>query len=198
MNTENMKEMLGKAFPVLEKEIQQTAVKLYRSGSPTEKSSLIDALIIISHLKPFDEKNTNTETIGITASIYKRLWLLDKSETEFLTRATNLYKRGYELSKDYWCGENYALCLELTNDYKNVENAKSIRQEIIMNLKEIESGGFKGMSDKKWIYATMANCYLVLGHDDDYEEYEKLFFREGPTQEEIDTYIKSKEIFQSL
>lgn len=195
MNTENMKEILGKAFPVLEKEIQQTAVRLYRSGSPTEKASLIDALIIISHLKPFDEKNTNTETIGITASIYKRLWLLDKSETEFLTRATNLYKRGYELSKDYWCGENYALCLYLANE---PNKAKAFLLDLVNYLKKLEANGFGDRIDVRWIYATMANCSMAVGHDEDHENYEKLFFDQLPTQEEIDTYIKSKEIFQLL
>lgn len=180
----------------LTKEIQKSAVELYRSKQPTEKVSLIDALIIISHLKPFDEKTTNTETLGIAASIYKRLWFLDRSETEFLNRATSLYKRGYELSSlNYWCGENYALCLYLANESKK---AKAVLLDVFNYLKKLEADGFGDRNDIKWIYATMANCSIVVGNNEDHDKYEKLFLDQKPLQEEVDTYRDSKALFQSI
>lgn len=187
--------------------LQQMALCTYKSKSPTEKVALNDALAIIYRLDPEGRTTNDPETLGIAGAIYKRLWLLDRSEFAYLERAISYYRKGFEINADYYTGENYALCLELkgissSDPEEKVFNriaAKKTRQriiEIISNLKL--DGDFMIRSDLKWIYATLSNCHLALNNEAEHNEYEKLFYSSSPLDWEISSYEETKNIIINL
>ncbi len=202
MNSSNFieaKKLWAKALQKVENEpyfIQQHALSTYKSKDPSERTALHDALSIINILDP---NNTNDpETLGITGAIYKRLWLLDE-DIEYLNRAIEYYRKGFQINNDYYTGENYALCLEMKADVeKNADEkiyykieAKKTREKIIEIINEIfEQDNFKQRNDIKWIYATYSICLLSL--DKDYKEFEKKFYSIVTAKWEKETYEQSK------
>lgn len=64
------------------------------------------ALTIIEPIKDA----CDTETTGILGAINKCLWI-ETRDASYLDRAIDSYSKGWNLYKDYYTGENYALCL---------------------------------------------------------------------------------------
>lgn len=172
-----------KASKIIESEtyfIQQKALCRYKSQEPSEHLALSDALNIIEELLP----SNDPETLGIVGAIYKRLFLLNH-DIEFLNRAIDNYGKGWKISENYYTGENYSLCLNLKSTviqdsdekiYCSVE-AKKTRQHIITILEEIiSSEDFENRNDRKWIFATLSNCYLSLNNSEKSKEFETKFY----------------------
>lgn len=173
--------------------IQQEALCTYKSEKPGKIPALTNALQIMASIK----EQTDTETLGITGAINKRLWYETKDES-FLDCAIEMYKKGWTLHQDYYTGENYALCLEkkstLEKDerhkiHKQVE-AEEIRKQIIkiilLTLEEEEP------EELKWKYATLANCYFALKDTEKGQEYEQMFKEQNPDEWEMTTYLQNK------
>lgn len=174
--------------------IQQQALCIYKSRHPTELKALIDASNIISTL----HGENDTETLGISGAINKRLWKLTK-DIASLDSATELYKRGWSLYKDYYTGENYAYCIEQksvleSNTKKKIYyqvEAEEVRKQIIeVALHTLEQGEIEG---KKWKYATLSNSYRALQDVTNADKFELLFFQENPLKWEIDTFSSLKD-----
>ncbi len=174
--------------------IQQEALCTYKSEQPNKLQALTNALTIIGQIG----NQTDTETLGITGAINKNLWK-STNEQGYLNTAIDCYKKGWNLYKDYYTGENYAHCLEqksvLEQDNENkiyykVE-AKNTRQEIIdiilKSLNEVEA------EELKWKYATLSNCYLSIDNADKAKEYEDNFKGQNPENWEIQTFENSKQ-----
>jgi hypothetical protein len=171
-----------KASTIIESEtyfIQQKALCRYKSKEPSEQLALSDALNIIEDLLP----SNDPETLGITGAIYKRLFMLN-DDLEFLNRAIDNYKKGWNISENYYTGENYAFCLNLKASliqeedekiYSNFE-AKKTRQIMIKNLEEIVADEeFDNRIDTKWVYATLSHCYLSIDNQEKALEFENKF-----------------------
>lgn len=177
--------------------IQQWALCTYKDKTVNPKVALNDALTVISRLEPENRNTTDPETLGITGAIYKRLWQNDRDVIEYLDRAIEYYKRGFSINQDYYTGENYALCLdfksEITSDldekiYLKVE-AKKTRKEIINMIEKLsDDEDFEIRSDLKWIFATLANCYLAIDNVDLFEKYKSLFENCNPDAWEMGTF----------
>ncbi len=186
--------------------VQQKALCIYKSKSPSEKTALMDALSVINELEP-DGSTTDPETLGITGAIYKRLWLLDK-DIEQLKRAINYYGKCFKIREDYYTGENYAQCLEFMSKERNPDKeeriyfkieAKRTREKIISILSDsMLEDNFETRVDKKWIYATMSNCFLALENNEKAQEFEKLFQTEEPLDWELQTFSESKNQINNL
>ena len=174
---------------------QQKALCRYKSKEPSEQLALSDALNIIEDLLP----SNDPETLGIIGAIYKRLFLLN-NDIEFLNRAIKNYGKGWKISESYYTGENYSYCLNLKSTkiddnnekiYCNIE-ANNTRNSIIDNLEEVlNTDDFESRPDKKWIYATLAHCYLTLDKIEKAEEFENKFYKKSSDWEQ-ETYEKSK------
>ncbi len=173
--------------------IQQEALCTYKSELPNKIMALTNALQIISKIS---EQN-DTETLGITGAINKNLWTCTE-EISFLTVAIDNYKKGWNLYKDYYTGENYAHCLEqlsITENDKDTKTyylieAKRTRQEVIeIVLKSLENSE---NDELKWKYATLSNCYLAIEDKAKSRDYENKFKKQNPEEWEIDTFEKSK------
>lgn len=181
--------------------IQQYAFCTYKSKLPTEQTALTDALGIIKKLEPEGKMTNDPETLGIAGAINKRLWLLT-DDIEFLNRAIEYYGKGFNLNSDYYTGENYALCLELKSEqitdveekiYYKIE-AKKTREQIIKIVEQLkEDDDFEKRSDIRWIYATLAHCYLAQDYQELHSKYENKFKELKQADWEWETYNDSKQ-----
>jgi hypothetical protein len=54
------------------------------------------------------------------------------------------------------------------------------------------SPSFGDRYDRRWIFATLANCSFALGHAEDGERYEAAFLAEDPAKWEMETYFDGK------
>lgn len=190
----------GKASTLMPEEhyfVQQQALCTYKSEHPSKEASLFEALRIIGSIYVNDETN-DPETLGLVGAIYKRLYSLN-DDIETLKVAMAAYERGFVLTKDYYTGENFANCLDfLSRKSTNQEEisycsflSKQIRKEIISTL----STTFlidDNTQDRKWMYATIANCYFHLGDSAKGVEFEDKFLAHPLENWEKETYFSSK------
>ena len=109
--------------------LQQLALATYKFKKPTELEALHAGLAIIKQLLPDD--TNDPETLGITGAIHKRLWLATKNATH-LDFAIQYYNRGYEVRRDYYNGENLALC----HDYQSTLQTMLKRKFMIVFAQE--------------------------------------------------------------
>lgn len=181
--------------------VQQHALCTYKSKYPSQELALVNASIIINRLLDESEnEKSDPETLGIAGAIYKNMYLKN-SDKACLDKAIEYYGDGFKIRKDYYNGENYALCLNikatLIDDveekmYCNFE-AKKVRQEIIQILdKVVKFEEINQRDDKKWVFATLANCYFALNDVNKGNEYEERFKKEHDEEWELDTYIQNK------
>ncbi len=183
---------------------QQHALAKYKSKSPTEISSLTDALKIIEKLDPDDETN-DPETLGLTGAIYKRMWHVTEDQ-EYLKRAINYYGKGFQIRRDYYNGENFALCLNIAASIESDPeektfykvSAKKARQEIIEILDYLSDDEEKLQSINKWPYATLANCYFGLNDDENGIKFEEIYLGLASVDWEKETYFESKDTLKNL
>jgi tetratricopeptide (TPR) repeat protein len=183
---------------------QQHALAKYKSKEPTEISALTDALQIIEKLDPDDETN-DPETLGLTGAIYKRMWHATE-DPEYLKRAINYYGKGFKIRRDYYNGENYALCLNIAASIEDDSeektfykiSAKKARQEILEILDYLSDEEEKSQSINKWPYATLANCYFGLSDDGNGLKYEKIYLELVSLNWEKETYFECKETLTNL
>ncbi len=186
--------------------VQQQAISAYKSKFPSEQTALLDALQIINQLNPEDHPANDPETLGITGAIYKNMWLIENDIT-LLDRAIDYYGKGYKMNRDYYTGENYALCLDFKAQmeenpeeqiYYRIE-ARKTREEIITILKAYEEEeDFKNRNNLKWIYATMAHCLFALNKTEEALPYEELFLSLSDAPWDKETYEKSKQLLHDL
>jgi tetratricopeptide (TPR) repeat protein len=178
--------------------IQQLTLATYKSKKPSEISALISALVIIDQLSPSD--SNDPETLGITGAIYKRLWTTTNDPAQ-LNLAIQHYGRGFEIRRDYYNGENLALCHDYRSSLQEGSDdsiydrisAKKVRESIIHILSDlVTSPSFEDRSDKRWIFASLANCCFGVMDRENGTKYEERFLSENPASWEIDTYQVSK------
>jgi len=193
---------------------KQQAISVYESCYPSPKCALITALMIISPL--IRRNDPDAEALLICGHIYKKLWLLDKSETEYLDTSINYYRRSFHSYDCLWGGFHYVNNLDLKIDYffgeyedpeyysesqqekreRWIKDVSTACAEIYNKVKELEeSDDFLKRSDLKEIYATMANiCFrdYSFSTKEDHEKYERLFFDQNPSKHEIKKYLERK------
>ena len=178
--------------------VQQWALAVYKSKSPNEEAALSRGLDIIKLLQP--DTSNDPETLGITGAIYKRLWLL-KQERQALDKAIEYYRRGFEIRRDYYNGENLATCLDFRTKVQTDPSeviydqmtASKVRESLILILTEaVKSEFFEDRPDRKWVFATLANCSFALGDIENGDHNEALFRKEHPADWEIETYEAGK------
>lgn len=172
--------------------IQQEALCTYKSEQPSKLVALTNALTIVSSIS----EASDTETLGITGAIYKRLWE-ETRDAAYLDAAIDLYGKGWILHKDYYTGENYAFCMfqkakKETGDEQVYYRfaAKKVYEEIVVIVQQ--SLTIAEPEELKWKYATLANCYLACGNLVNATKYEEEFMALCPLDWEVKTYNKTK------
>lgn len=189
----NVWKELNSLIPRNEYVIQQYALATYKSKKPSERVALWDALKIIKQLNP--EKSLDLETLGISGAIYKRLFLLD-GNYDLLTKAEELYQRGYIIKGDYYNGENFANCKVLAIQKDGISNEEKNYliyscKKIYENLIEIIEKSLREGERNYWMYATMATSCLCVGKKEMYKEYEKMFLESTMSEWEKETFYEN-------
>jgi tetratricopeptide (TPR) repeat protein len=178
--------------------LQQLALNHYKAQQPSTLSALIEARTMLESLRP--SESNDPETLGITGAIHKRIFLQTSDVTQ-LNLAINFYRRGFEIRRDYYNGENLATCLDLRAQtqtdvreavYDRMFAGKVRRALLDLLLPLVEMPSFEDRSDQKWIYATLANASFALGLDEDALRHEANFIAQGPAAWEIETYQTGK------
>jgi tetratricopeptide (TPR) repeat protein len=186
--------------------VQQLALATYKCQLPNPLQALQDAWEVLKELSPMSA--TDPETLGIAGAIQKRLYE-QQGDPAQLELAIELYGRGFEVKRDYYNGENYALCLDwralkqedpVEAQYDRMTACK-VRQRIIKSLSQaLADRQAVDRSDYKWMLATMANTYLALGDAETASRYELQFrtLLPPPAAWELDTFGKGKAYAQSV
>lgn len=182
--------------------VQRLAFATYKAQSPSALDALMRARAIIDALDP--EVSNDPETLGIAGAIRKRLWIQTDDRTQ-LDTAIRYYRRGFEIRRDYYNGENLATCLALrariqsepAEEQFDLMSAKKVRQLLIELLTGlIDDPSFGDRSDQKWIYATLSQCSFALGDNESGERYEQRFLDENPADWEVKTFTETKALLE--
>jgi tetratricopeptide (TPR) repeat protein len=185
--------------------LQRLALATYKSSHPSAFSALLEAHKIIQRLSP--DTTNDPETTGLAGAIHKRMWK-EVGDVTQLDMAIRYYRRGFELRRDYYNGENLATCFDLRASKQSDHeeriydrmSAKKIRETLIDLLsKATEHKSFQERSDVHWVYATLANASFALGNDSDGHRYEEKFLQMNPARWEKETYLAGKnDVMQSI
>ncbi|MEH6642085.1 tetratricopeptide repeat-containing protein [Vreelandella glaciei] len=179
--------------------LQKLALTTYKAQLPDEISALRAGLEIIRSLEP--ETSNDPETVGVAGAITKRLWLME-GDFESLEAAIQFYRRGFEVKRDYYNGENLAMCFEFRAQVQADQAerifdfmcAHKVRQSIVKSLLPVlDSPDFFDRPDKRWIYATLANCYFAIENPSEAIAFEHKFLGAAEAQWEVDTYMAGKD-----
>jgi tetratricopeptide (TPR) repeat protein len=184
--------------------IQRLALSRYKGKNPSELTALLEAHAILDKLAP--EDSNDPETLGLSGAIHKNIWLLTQDVPQ-LDRAVAAYARGFNVRRDYYNGENLALCYDMRaavecDDDKKVFfkiSAERTRESIISIIDLILSeSDSRERSDVRWLYATMSNTAYALGLTERADEYERAFISEKPAQWEHETFARTREQLNQL
>lgn len=184
--------------------IQQLALATYKSKLPDEVGALRRAEGIIAQLEPYT--SNDPETLGIAGAIQKRLWQ-SLADVDNLNNAIKLYGRGFETGRDYYRGENYALCLlyraEIQADPSEAQYDMMSSRKVLEKITEflaavVTDPERQRRPDWKWVLASLANCHHALGQIKKAEDFEREFLNTGPADWEIETFRKNKAEFSRI
>lgn len=179
--------------------IQQFALATYKSKQPSAITALVNGLQIISALQP--DNSNDPETRGIAGAMHKRLWL-ETGDAAQLDAAIRHYGRGFEVRRDYYNGENLAACYDFRSrvqlDPDEVQfdrmSARKVREGILAELTDIlTQPSFEERTDRRWVYASLANCSYAIGKTEDGERYEADFRNAASATWEVETFESGKQ-----
>ena len=148
------------------------------------------------------KESNDTETLGILGSINKRIWR-ETHEPSYLDRAIEYYSKGWNIHKDYYTGENYAVCLlEKANNEINDEQifykigAKKIFNQLIPIISRTLD--IDDPDELIWKYASLSNAYLAIHDKNNADKYEKEFLKQDPKKWEEKTFYETRDLLQAL
>ena len=168
--------------------IQRLALLTYKSKDPTPEKSLQEALNLLRLLNP--QTSNDTETLGLWGAVHKRLYELTK-EVNYLSEAIRSYRRGFNLSNDYYNGINLAYLFNVraavtTNRAEAITDfvqAQRYRNEVLEVcdywLQENPAPApadenTEALTDYRknayWVLATKAEAYIGIGETETGEQ----------------------------
>ena len=182
--------------------IQQKTLSKYKSKLPNETMALEEALEIIKVLNP--KETLDSETIGLTGAIYKRLFLLNINP-DYLDMAIYYYKKGYMIKNDYYNGENYINCLLLRRNLKHINKIEKdyIKFEVIKEAQNIKKSLEIIVSTDTnnidfWMYSTLAVCCKIQKEEEEFEKYKKKFLENCEADWEKETFEKTLSLMKGF
>ncbi|WP_417120515.1 tetratricopeptide repeat-containing protein [Pectobacterium cacticida] len=187
--------------------IQRLTLCTYKDNSEglSRVMACVNAMSILSVLSP--DTSNDPETTGLAGAINKNIWR-EIADVAFLDKAINLYSRGYTIKKDYYNGENLAIChhekVEYLkkintdkNDYLKEISYHEISAEMVfksvLDITEeiIKSNGFDDRNDQKWVFASASQAANYLNIPDKSSEYFDKFKKLCDNTWDIDTFHKN-------
>jgi tetratricopeptide (TPR) repeat protein len=180
--------------------VQQLALSVYKSKVPNETKALENGLEVIKELNP--EKSLDLETLGITGAIYKNLYRLNRN-FDYLDEAIEYYKKGFVIKQDYYNGENYANCLALKTEKKDITNETRAylhyeSKKVYLEVISIIESSLLEEEVNYWMYATLSTAYFYLDNLEKYIEHQTNFFNKVEAGWEKQTYRKTIEELEKI
>jgi hypothetical protein len=178
--------------------IQQLALATYKAKQPSAPAALDEAWETLAVLAP--EMSTDPETLGIAGAIQKRKWETSH-DRRCLDSAIDLYGRGFEVRRDYYNGENYAICLDLrapthsdaAESTYDRTTARKVRLRVRESLEQrFSDTSTRELEDYVWMLATMTNTLYAVGDSDGAQKYEAEFLKQGPAKWQIESFNDGK------
>jgi hypothetical protein len=175
---------------------QRLALVTYKNGRPTIIKALLEAEKILEELNP--EETTDTETLGLSGAINKRLFEETKDE-KYLDKSIRFYSKGYYIAQDYYNGINYSFLLTVKASFQSdkidsvsyFRQSQRIREDIVKICNDlIHKKTFKERGDKEWIYQTLAQAYLGLGKMEELNKIIPKIKRLSKGQFDLDTFLE--------
>jgi hypothetical protein len=175
---------------------QRLALVTYKGCKPTIKKALFEAENILKELKP--EETTDTETLGLSGAINKRLFEETKDE-KYLDKSIWFYSKGYHIAQDYYNGINFAFLLttkatlqtDTLEAISYFKQSQRTREEIIKICNElIKQKTFKDRSDQEWIYQSLAQAYLGLDKQSELKIILSKINKLSKGQFDLDTFLE--------
>jgi hypothetical protein len=149
----------GKEFPEDLRLRQLLGLYWSRTGNLEKARECLEPL--------YDQYKDDDETAGITAGVYKRLWLKDRANWEWLERSQRIYRQGWKRSRqsNTYLGINAATTALLLG---RVAEARQIAGDIRRLLSSRAAllagqGGGPHVLFSYWDQITLAEAELVLG-----------------------------------
>lgn len=185
--------------------IQRLTLCTYKENteSTSRVMNCMQAMVILSELSP--ETSNDPETTGLAGAINKYIWM-DTNDVSFLNKAIFFYSRGYNIKKDYYNGENLALCFyekakllensgggnEKNIIFNEVSAGETFKSVLQLTEEIINSTNFEERSDVKWVYATAANAASYLGLKDKDKLYSEKFHSLCDNSWDFETFKENK------
>ena len=163
-----------------------------------------EAMTILSVLSP--DTSNDPETTGLAGAINKTIWR-EITDVAFLDKAISLYDRGFTIKKDYYNGENLAICHHEKMEYLKTTNSDKSSKEIsyhevsvemifnsVLKITEeiINSNNFDDRNDKKWIFASASQAANYLDYPDKSLSYFDKFKAFCDNTWDVETFQKNK------
>jgi len=174
--------------------IQRLALVTYKLGKPSITKSLFEAEKILSVLNP--DETTDIETLGLSGSINKRLYdeTLDES---YLNKSIRFYSKGFYLSRDHYNGINLAYLYTIKSSIQKdkfemisyYQQGQQIRKEVVSICTNIiKPAEINKRGDIEWILQSLAQAYLGLGNQVEYNQCIKKIISQSKGQFDLDTF----------
>ena len=143
---------------------QQQALALLRSGATERAEALLTQL--------YEEGHRDEETVGILARTYKDRALRaadPKTRAEYLERAYTYYREAYARNLNaYWTGINSATMALLLGRH---DEARALASEVRELCRHELDKSASTDSDEYWPLATLGEAALILGDEQEAEQY---------------------------
>lgn len=186
--------------------IQRLTLCTYKDTSEgiSPVMACFEAMTILSVLSP--DTSNDPETTGLAGAINKTIWR-EITDVAFLDKAISLYDRGFTIKKDYYNGENLAICHHEKMEYLKTTNSDKSSKEIsyhevsvemifnsVLKITEeiINSNNFDDRNDKKWIFASASQAANYLDYPDKSISYFDKFKAFCDNTWDVETFQKNK------
>lgn len=185
---------------------QQRALCTYKDTERPPVAALREALGILDQIGLYDSRTTDTETLGLGGSIYKRFWDHEGNVAN-LHSALALYRAGWERSKEIarvHCGANAACVLdrlayiakraakEVNGDTNMADRlhweAEKLREGVLAAIPEED--GDASDEGRFWRDAKRAEALYGLGRYKESESLMRSLATQPPASWEQDTFIR--------
>jgi tetratricopeptide (TPR) repeat protein len=152
----------------------------------------------------YQQYNNDDETIGITAGVYKRLWVSDKSQQQWLCRAHLAYFAGWRMSrrKNAYLGINAATTALWLRRH---DDMTQIAKDVLTCLRQRQGALAMHHRDPDlvlnyWDWVTLAEACLLLGDlQTARTTYQEAFQRHSDQTANIEvTRKQAEEILQAM
>ncbi|EUJ31460.1 tetratricopeptide repeat-containing protein [Listeria cornellensis] len=153
--------------------VQRKVLSVYKNPHRDEADRYLEAIEILNqHFQVF--ASTDSEVLGLSGSIFKRLFELTDNKL-YLQRAIDVCLKGFVINKNYYNGINLAYLHNLMAKKEEPQMHEQIANYYREQVRKIcdrliQEEEFDSREDCYWIYATLSEVYYCKKNIDMYKK----------------------------